>query len=444
MIDRTPRKPLIPTNTDLTGIAFTLKPERELSLHPQYTTQLHGWLLHQIRCINPELSQQLHDGQGEKAFTISQLQGEIIAQGRELYLNAQNTYQWQVTALSRPLCDGLRQWLDRPPARLELSSGNYRILDVRACNPPTTYAEIWRRSEFSKTPLELTFSSATSFRKRGNHLPLPIPENLFHSYLRRWNHFASEQFEQDPFLEWVNDNIVILRHDIRSIKVQAGKSGSVTGFVGSVQLGFTSKAKQQPRYIQLVHALIACAPYFNTGHKVTFGLGNTQLGWDVETDLSHPQPLDGLPSGDLSVAAEIYPPRPTGTPPWRGFPSQPPSPDHEEGVRVTLDQGVWEGNTISATTQRNDRSIAASLAEDRVNLIATREQELEPFFLSQKKRQGGERAIKTAKLWAQIIARLEQGDSLRSISTELNMPYDTVKKYAQIAKQKLDGANLQK
>jgi CRISPR-associated endoribonuclease Cas6 len=68
----------------------------------------------------------------------------------------------------------------------------------------------------------------------------------------------------------MNEHIVILRHDIRSSKVQAGKSGSVTGFVGSVHLGFTPKANQQPRYIQLVHALIACAPYFNAGHKLTY------------------------------------------------------------------------------------------------------------------------------------------------------------------------------
>jgi CRISPR-associated endoribonuclease Cas6 len=281
MLDR-PANLIIPLNTDLVGIALTLKPERDLILHPQHTTQLHGWFLDRIRQIDPELSQQLHDGQDEKAFTISQLQGSIPT--GKTYLNAQNTYEWQVTALSHSLCNGLRQWLDLLPSRVELNSGNYQILNARSCYPPTTYAEIWQQSTLASAPLELTFTTATSFRKRGNHLPLPIPENLFHSYLRRWNYFATEKFEQEPFLEWVNECVVILRHDIRSIKVQAGKRGSVTGFIGSVQLGLTTKAQQQPAYVQLVHALIACAPYFNTGHKVTFGLGQTQLGWDVWAD----------------------------------------------------------------------------------------------------------------------------------------------------------------
>jgi CRISPR-associated endoribonuclease Cas6 len=375
MADRTPRKPLIPTNTDLIGITFTLKPDQDLTLQPQYTTQLHGWFLHQIRQIDPELSQQLHDGQGEKAFTISQLQGSIIIQGKEQLLSAQNTYQWQITALSRPLCDGLRQWLDRPPTRLELSSGNYQILNIQACDPATTYSEIWHQSAVSSTPLELTFTSATSFRKRGNHMPLPIPENLFHSYLRRWNHFATEKFDQEPLLAWVNEHVVILRHEIRSIKVQAGKSGSVTGFIGNIQLGFTPKAKQQPVYIQLVRALTTCAPYFNTGHKVTFGLGHTQLGW-IEAE--QPLALSPLPV---------------------------------------------DPHTILITA--------------KAELIATRAKALEPLFLDLKKRQGGQRASKTAQIWSQIIARQEIGDSLRSIAIDLEMPYDTVKKYAQLAKKNL-------
>lgn len=388
MLDRLPTALKIPPDTDLVDIALTLKPDRDLRLQPQYPTQLHGWFLHQIRRIDPELSQQLHDGQTEKAFTISQLQGSIVTQGAEQLLSAQNTYQWQITALSRPLCDCLRQWLaptsariERLPSRLELSSGNYQILDARFCYPPTTYTEIWQRSAVVTTRLELTFTTATSFRKRGNHMPLPIPENLFHSYLRRWNYFASQQFAQEPFLEWVNEHIVILRHDIRSSKVRAGKSGSVTGFIGSLQLGFTTKAKQHPAYVQLARALITCAPYFNTGHKVTFGLGQTQLGWDVA-------------SVDSARRRIVAPP----------------------------DRSI-------STVEASKTAIVTARAE----LIRARELELAPLFLSQKKRQGGDRAVKTANLWAQIIARKEMGDSLRSIAGDLKMPYDTVKKYAQIA-----------
>ena len=215
-------------------------------------------------------------------------------------------------------------------------------------------------------------------------MPLPIPENVFQSYLRRWNHFATRQFNQDEFLDWVNNNVVILRHEIRSSKVQAGKSGSVTGFIGRVQFGLTAAAQHNPEFQQLATALINSAPYFNTGHKVTFGLGQTQLGW-----------LDLAQS-----AIDLAPPQPVT-------------------VAIELPQQL---------TQLQSQSNSA------------REQELETLFLSQKKRQGGERANKTAKLWAQIIARLETNQSLKSISIELQLPYDTVKKYAQLGKKQLENS----
>jgi CRISPR-associated endoribonuclease Cas6 len=366
---------LIPPQTELIGIAITIQPQTDIALRPQYTTALHGWFLDCVRRTNPTLSQQLHDGQDEKPFTISGLWGEIPTIERQLQLSAQQSYQWQITAFSRPLCDWLRQWLTKPPRTLRLNTSICKIIDWQISLPATTYAEIWQQAA-TKSSLELTFTSPTSFRKRKNHMPLPIPENVFQSYLRRWNHFASQQFNPAEFLEWVNEYAVILRHEIRSSKVQAGKSGSVRGFIGRVQFGLTPTAKNAPQFKQLAYALIQSAPYFQTGHKVTFGLGQTQLGW-----------LDEVSREDRAISIA----------PSHSEPASLPSPD-----------------------------------------IAARERELEQIFLGFKKRQGGERARKTAKLWAQIIIRLESGNSLKEIAIELQMPYDTAKKYAQIAKQQLN------
>jgi CRISPR-associated endoribonuclease Cas6 len=214
-------------------------------------------------------------------------------------------------------------------------------------------------------------------------MPLPIPENLFHSYLRRWNIFAPRQFEPTEFLAWVNESIVLLRHEIRSIKAQPGKQGSVTGFIGNIQLGFTSKAQYQPDYIQLTHALVAAAPYFSTGHKVTFGLGQTRAGW---SNLVIPTPRIDRPSS--------------------------------ENIIRSPQTAVFKKPVLA-------------------NTLAARIDELQPIFLAAKKRQGGERATKTAELWATIIAQQENGDSLKSIASDLNLPYDSVKKCSQLARQHL-------
>jgi CRISPR-associated endoribonuclease Cas6 len=191
---------------------------------------------------------------------------------------------------------------------MRLRSGTFNIQQWEIGLPTTTYQAIWNDAEVEMSSagtnkdqrLSLTFTTPTSFRKRGNHMPLPIPENVFHSYLRRWNNLAHLEFEQSDFLDWVNECVVVLRHDVRSQKTQAGKQGSVTGFVGNVQFGLTPKAKAEPEYVQLVHALMTCAPYFGTGHKVTFELGQTQTGWFVD------RPAEAEPQGDGNFVGTLH------------------------------------------------------------------------------------------------------------------------------------------
>ena len=380
------------TDTALLGITLALKPHADFHAPSHFTTELHSWFLSQVRLTDPDLSAYLHNGQSEKAFTVSGIL--TAAQSRTLQFSATQSYQWTLTALSKRLCQWFQQWLRDPPQEMNLRSGILHIQQWQITLPATTYETIWEDFEVEtmnadaknqktlrvqSSDLTLSFLSATSFRKRRNHMPLPIPENVFHSYLRRWNNFAHLEFEQDEFLEWINDCIVILRHDIHSQKVQAGKQGSVTGFVGSVQFGFTTAAKAEPEYVQLVQALIACAPYFGTGHKVTFGLGQTQHGWHIEPiSLSQAPPLQ-----------------------------------HSEPISL------------------NDR---------KAQLIQDRHAELKAFFFNRKKRQGGERANKAADLWATILARQEFGESLKAISQDLDISYDTLKRYAKRAHHELENS----
>ena len=127
--------------------------------------------------------------------------------------------------------------------------------------------------------INLSFISPTSFRRKGHHFPLPVPINLFHSYLRRWNDFSGMTIEQDPFLNWIDENVIIHKHHLESVKVAAGKRGSVTGFTGAMSFGLSKTALANIEFTQLFYALVQLAPYCGTGHKTTFGLGQTCLNW---------------------------------------------------------------------------------------------------------------------------------------------------------------------
>ncbi|MDD1416453.1 CRISPR system precrRNA processing endoribonuclease RAMP protein Cas6, partial [Dolichospermum sp. ST_con] len=77
----------------------------------------------------------------------------------------------------------------------------------------------------------------------------------------------------------MDENVIIHKHHLESVKVAAGKRGSVTGFTGAISLGLSKPALANTEFTQLFYALVQLAPYSGTGHKTTFGLGQTCLEW---------------------------------------------------------------------------------------------------------------------------------------------------------------------
>ena len=273
-------------DTELVSLVFELEVTDSTALYSQYTIGLHAWFLDQVRQINPTLSAYLHDGESEKPFSISALEGQLLPTGKQLQLQANQIYRWQINAISQPVVQFLSQWLTQPPTTLKLRDACLQIKQISIVNSPTTYNQLLQ-SSINHRNINLSFISPTSFRRKGHHFPLPVPINLFHSYLRRWNDFSGMPIEQEAFLEWIDENVIIHKHRLESVKVAAGKRGSVTGFTGAISLGLTKTALDNIEFTQLFYALVQLAPYCGTGHKTTFGLGQTCLDWvNPESNIS--------------------------------------------------------------------------------------------------------------------------------------------------------------
>ncbi|BAY13356.1 CRISPR-associated endoribonuclease Cas6 [Calothrix sp. NIES-2098] len=266
-------------DTELVGLVFDLEATSSSSLYSQYTIGLHAWFLDRVRQLNPELSAYLHDGESEKPFNISALEGQLLPTGKQLQLEAKQIYRWHVNALSQRVAQFLSQWLTQLPQTLALRDAPLQIKQVSIAHPPTTYAQLLQSSVEKKASVSLSFVSPTSFRRKGHHFPLPVPVNLFHSYLRRWNDFSGMFVEPESFLEWIDEGVIIHQHRLESVKVAAGKRGSVTGFTGAISCGLSKAALANTEFTQLFYALVKLAPYCGTGHKTTFGLGQTRLEW---------------------------------------------------------------------------------------------------------------------------------------------------------------------
>ncbi|MGR3277609.1 CRISPR-associated endoribonuclease Cas6 [Acaryochloris marina NIES-2412] len=350
--------PKWPKSTELIGLRLTLKPEEDSSLLPKYAAGLHAWFLDQVRQSDPGLSEIMHDQPTEKNFTLSRLHGSLTSKRSKIFVQADQNYQIYLTALSQPLTSWLGKWVKDLPDQLQIYDTVFHIGNLSIELPPQTYSKLSRIPPTDR--LALNFQSPTSFRSRGHHLPLPIPRNLFHSYLRRWNIFSNREVNMGDFLDWVDENIFLLRHQLSSVKTVAGKRGSITGFIGTIELGCLKQTPEMSEFAQLFTALGNLAPYTGTGHKTAFGMGVTRMGWE-----HHWQDL-------IPTHAEV--------------------------------------------------------------LLSERIDELTHVFRSQRKRQGKERALKTAQTWATILARREIGHSLSEIADDLEIPYTTAKTYCKLAR----------
>lgn len=269
------------SQTELVGVTLKLQPQWAGRLSTQYTIGLHAWFLDQVRQANAELSTDLHEGQSEKPFTLSGLSN--LAGERVPRLQTDQIYEWTVTALHRPLAAWMADWVQQLPPILELRGIPLKIIGWQISHPATTYSTLSstlsRRGSQAELPFELSFLSPTSFRRKGHHLPLPVPTQVFQSYLRRWNHFSGQAIDPAAFLDWVDAGVIITRHDLQSMKIATGKQGAVIGFTGAVEFTLSEQAQANTVYCHLLAALVQLAPYCGTGHKTTFGLGQTRPGW---------------------------------------------------------------------------------------------------------------------------------------------------------------------
>ena len=262
---------------ELVEVRLQLKALNNAEIWPQYIAGLHAWFLKQVQRTNPEFSQYLHDGQSEKPFTISGLEEFNFDSAPGTLITENQVYSWTITGLNPQVVQWLQEWIKNPPASLKLRPISFEIVSMNETHPPITYQSLLR------TPVEkllqLSFVSPTSFRRKGHHFPLPLPFNVFQSYLRRWNDFANYPIDTESFLQWVDNHVVISRHQLQTFKVAGGKRGMVTGFVGAIEYSLSTQGRKNKEFTQLFFALGKLAPYSGTGHKTTFGLGQTRCEW---------------------------------------------------------------------------------------------------------------------------------------------------------------------
>ncbi|CAL9381139.1 CRISPR system precrRNA processing endoribonuclease RAMP protein Cas6 [Streptomyces cellulosae] len=222
---------------------------------PRYATpqQLHG-----LACALFEGAGADHTGQS-KSFTTSPL----LAGG-------------QPSARFAELCLG---WLDdtRVPAVEALTGRNIRLgaqlLTVHDVRREAAPYQALLAAPADSNRIEMTFVTPTHFNRSDRYIPLPDPELVYQSLLRRWNRFAPEPIAESLAEELISA-VVLAEHDVASCSVDLGP-GRRIGFTGRSVFTLLNRAGDQAH--RIFTALSRFASVAGVGAQTTHGQGYVRI-----------------------------------------------------------------------------------------------------------------------------------------------------------------------
>jgi CRISPR-associated endoribonuclease Cas6 len=253
-----------------------------------------AWFLGSLAGVNEIVAKTIHDSEGLKPFTISNLMPDSIESPQaarmrhdgQIGLTPDQRYTLRITTLNRDLTqlvlNGLLPvWLsdgvtlhDQTLRVEEIITDTERDLWAGV----TDYADLLaafttgQGIQHLDRRLAFTFAGPTSFNKTGGQqMPLPLPDLVFGSLLTRWNAYAGSALHPD-LLTVIREQVVIHYHRIRSEQVSFERSnrGTVTGFKGDVTYHVQTG---DSFWLGQLHTLAAYAVYAGVGVRTAMGMG---------------------------------------------------------------------------------------------------------------------------------------------------------------------------
>ena len=267
---------------DLVSLVLRLRPLRPAPAPPPLGRAAHALLLAALTDQDPALSEAAHKGDGPRPLTASSLLGP-----RRQGLSPEHDYALRFTALQPDLARALLAAAEAgrlaPGQRLVLAEvplqveGAARAPEEHPWAAQTTYEALsapWLLARQSPgRRLRLRFTSPTTFRTRGMHLPLPLPELVFGSLLNRWNAFAPVRLPEGV-RRFAAECLAITRYRLQSRAAPVKEGGVRVGAVGWVEY----LALNPDRYwLSLIHLLGGFTLYAGVGAGTTMGLGQARL-----------------------------------------------------------------------------------------------------------------------------------------------------------------------
>jgi CRISPR-associated endoribonuclease Cas6 len=244
---------------------------------------VHGlWFQHWGQAA-PEMADQLHQENQLPPYTLSPLmdlprpnqEGQVhIPKGHKTWFRATTLTRLLSEALLESWIPALDSIIDIPDGVRWKISGVSKMPEEHPWAGQVEYSQLTSQSLYNTHPpnrWRIRFATPTAFHASPGHFPLPLPDSLIASWLRRWQAFAPIALPDD-LPEQVRQHVVISAYSLKTLPVREGKRLTV-GCVGQMTL---RALKMPPAYRAALDVLVNYAFFTGSGHRTSQGMGVTR------------------------------------------------------------------------------------------------------------------------------------------------------------------------
>ncbi|MFQ5577272.1 MAG: CRISPR-associated endoribonuclease Cas6 [Anaerolineae bacterium] len=266
----------------LTSLIIQLKSPSKTTLPATLGRASQALFLRLLNERNPALAAELHNDNGPKPYTASNLvMGK--RQGKSLHLEAGHTGWLRFTGLSRAVSEHLHSLSADPPAAVELDGVILTVPGATLDPAQHAWAGCVSYQDLAAPFLlggqrrldkriSLDFVSPTTFRSQGRYVPFPLPELVFGSLLNRWQAFAPIALNPEV-KRFAAETVGAGRYELRTHGLPYKQRGIQIGFTGRVRFITLTRDRY---WVNVLHLLAAFAFYSGVGYQTGTGLGQTR------------------------------------------------------------------------------------------------------------------------------------------------------------------------
>lgn len=278
----------------LTAVVITMFPQKTGATPGFMGRAVQDFFLGYLSEANLELAKQIHDQDGRKPYTCSELNGGKVLDKNSRQYSPEESVWFRLTGLNEPVSARLWQMVLNPPTTLKFGEVTFNNVSVTA-DPQThewadnasyelllaTYLNPRRKARYQAT---LSFASPTTFRERSSQKqgkkarswPIPMPEWVFGSLREHWNTYSPFPIEEN-FLDYVADHVAIKKYRLVTHAVPLKNGNVQMGFVGNVTYKLLSHEPEQAKRLEM---LAAFSFFAGIGYQTTTGLGQARSAPD--------------------------------------------------------------------------------------------------------------------------------------------------------------------